>query len=288
MGAYQPLFDICVEHEYFAFRGNAGVEIEAGAPAQQLILQFRLLSRAAPGSLAVLIDAARFADLHRHVLDAGGVLRLPFYVYATDPHFAAYSLPPARTSDVLFLDSSNAAINASGRQMLHQAEFVSEMAYAPYETAKTNLPAGLSRARRQPVAIIDMVLGLDASSLCNPALETPCRSFCLRVGAGHTYWKYLLFGDLAERHTKVVDLDGELVFRRVQDAEFAGQRRAAVFLSDRAIPLRAVPAQRVQLKEQASFGEKILMKRMPNARIGTSQRELVDGEEVLVSEIFIH
>ncbi len=67
-----------------------------------------------------------------------------------------------------------------------------------------------------------------------------------------------------------------------------GNKRAQVFISNAPIPMREVHGQRFQLKENGQMGEKVLIKRLPNAVVSQINREVVDGRAVLVSEMYVN
>lgn len=287
MGAFQLLFDLRVEHEYFADGATMQTDIDAGTDTRRRMTQFGMLVQPTTSGIMVLADSARLPMLREQIEQTGEALRLSFHLHSQDPHFAAYTLPVPREGYVPVFDSRLAYSNDGTHQLLHPGACISEDAYVArdgIEPDARHKPMSL----RPSVAIVHMVLGNQIGGLCHADCAPAQRHFCLRFGAGHTYWKYLLFGDLRTRQASVVDLDNSVGFRRLDDVVFGPARSAAVYLSDRTIALRAIPPQCMQLREQASFGEKILIRRMPNARVGHCQRELVDGQAVLVSEIFIH
>jgi hypothetical protein len=288
MAAWHPLFELSVEHQFFPGGRCPDLELQPSHASGRFLHQAGLLLRRTEHGIVVLAGAERLAALRMHVHDAGNRLALAFKIYSADPHFAGYTLPAAQPGRLLFLDSAQARVDGAGRRLLHAAEYVTETALMAVDAAAIAAALDGPWSPRLPVAVVQVVLSNDAGGLCAEGLDPAARAFWLRFEAGQTYWKYYLMGTLGERPALITDLDQAVAFRRLDSVDFPGQRRAAVFLSDRAIPLRYLPSQRFQLKEQASFGEKILIKRMPNARPGLRQREVVDGQAVLVSEIFIN
>jgi hypothetical protein len=289
MRPYQLLFEISIEHLYYADGICRDLELVPDDATLRVIGHAGLVLRRTADGIALWIAPERMEQLRERVADAGNALQLGFRAYSSDPHFSEYTLPARRVGQLLLLDSRRARVDPSGRQLLHAAPFVSEHDYVAPDAKQLARMLGGARSPQLPMALVQMVLTGDAGGLCADATDPALRRFTLRFDAARTYWKYLLLGTLGSKPAYITDLDEQVTFRRLEaDADLPGRRTAAVFLSERAIAMRDIPVQRFQLKETAAFGEKVLIKRMPNARIGTGQREVVDGHAVLVSEIFIN
>jgi len=247
---------LVIEHAYHGEREWTGWRAFATAATRDFLERERLLVRQAPGALAVFAPGGQ----------ATGIVE--FAIAPGDPRFGGYTLPQAPPGQVLVADGGRAAREASGAWRLHPDACIGAESLAPADGAPARgpLPAPL-------LVRIDLA-------------RTPGR--CLvRLDAASTYWKYYLQGMLAERDVAIVDADGQVAFART-DAVLAGGRKAAVFLSDRAIALRERPGQRFQLCERAPFGDKVLMKRLPVAGAGGLTRVPGGEEAVLVSEIFVN
>ena len=65
-------------------------------------------------------------------------------------------------------------------------------------------------------------------------------------------------------------------------------REALTFRSKQRIPLRERSEYRFQLKEKGTNGGKVVIRRLPVASADQYIREMVDGKEAIVSEIFIN
>jgi hypothetical protein len=289
MRPYQLLFDISIQHIYYADGICRDLALEADDGALRDIGRAGLLLRRTVDGLALWIAPEQMEQLRERVADAGNALTLGFRAYCADPHFAEYTLPAARAGQLLWFDSRKAGLDQSGRNMLHATPFVSEQSLVTPDATQLARLLGGARAPRLPIALVQIVLTNDANGLCADGQDPALRRFGLRFDAAQAHWKYLLLGALGGKPAYITDLDEAVTFRRLdQQVALDGRHKAAVFLSERAIAMRDIPLRRFQLKEAATFGEKVLIKRMPNARVGTGQREVVDGHAVLVSEIFIN
>ena len=247
-----------------------------------------MLVRPTSGGIRVLIDTKRLPLLRERVTDNGHALCMGFQVRSTDPHFDEYTAPAARSAEVLCFDSRQAGALDAGRRMLHATPRISDQCFMPVNApGVASMLTGVGQPRL-PLALIQMVLTDASDGLCADALAPELRRFGLRFGASAVYWKYYLLGTLGTRPLFISDLDNAVTFRQLESIDFPGAGMAGVFLSQDPIALRDMPGQRFQLVERAGFGDRVVIKRMSNARVGHRQREVVDGQAVLVSEIFIN
>lgn len=274
MSAYCEWFRFDVEHAYHGGRFG-GWRALPDASTGRLLKRAGALMRQIDGGVVVLVP-----ERDRDLLPAQDDAALVFEVRVDDPLFGSYTLLQPERGQALLADSRQAVREPSGAWRLHAGELLGEEALAP------DLP-------RQPGAPRPALL-LRIAPPAPPAASVPAASkpdsaprYVVRLGAAASHWKYYLMDGLAERALSIVDLDDEVEFRRVDGAGLDG-RRAAVFVSDRALALGARSARRFQLREQAAFGDKVLVKRLPVACAGIRRKAEVDGHAVLVSEIFVN
>jgi len=268
MSAYRAWFRFDVEHAYHGGRFG-GWRALPDEPTGRVLKRAGALMRQVDGGVMVLIPEHGW-----ELLNAQDDAALMFEVRVDDPLFGAYTLLQPARGQALLADSRRAVSEPSGAWRLHAGELLGEEALVP------DLP-------RQPGAPRPaLLLRIEPPLPCMPPSGSAPR-YVVRLGAAASHWKYYLMDGLAERALSIVDLDDEVEFRRVDGAGVDG-RRAAVFVSDRALALRARSARRFQLREQAAFGDKVLMKRLPVACAGIRRKAEVDGHAVLVSEIFVN
>ena len=274
MSAYREWFRFDIEHAYHGGRFG-GWRALPDAPTGRLLKRAGALMRQVDRGVVVLVPE-RDWDLLPTQDDAV----LVFEVRVDDPLFGSYTFLQPERGQALLADSRQAVREPSGAWRLHAGELLGEEALAP------DLP-------RQPGAPRPaLLLGVEppappAPSAPDAGAPTGAPRYVVRLGAASSHWKYYLMDGLAERALSIVDLDDEVEFRRVEGAGLDG-RRAAVFVSDRALALHERSARRFQLREQAAFGDKVLVKRLPVACAGIRRKAEVDGHAVLVSEIFVN
>lgn len=278
MSAYREWFRVRIEHAYHGARGFGDWRALPGAHTVRLLQATGAVMRQVDSGFAVFAPTARLAMLPVRG-DDDLPLALLFHVLVVDPLFATYTAPQAPHGQVLVADSRHAVREPSGDWRLHAHERLDQSTLAPATTFADPPPARMPSPRRAAL-LVRIEPGV-------PAAEAPAPRYVVRFEAAASHWKYYLLDALAARSLSIVDADGEVQFSRI-DGETLDARPAAVFLSDRALALRERSARRFELREQAAFGDKVLMKRLPVACAGIRRKAEVDGHAVLVSEIFVN
>lgn len=273
MSAYREWFRFSIEHAYHA-GGLGGWRALPDAPTRRLLDRAGALLRQVAGAVVVLAPEGR-QDLLAVADDDGAPLSLLFEIWVDDPLFSAYTIPHPAPGQVLQADSRQALREPSGAWRLHPGETLGDEALAPAAPRPPGMPRPALMLSIAPPAPLDA------------AESEPAPRYVMRLAAATSYWKYYLLDALAGRALSIVDIDAEVAFTRQDGADLDG-RMAAVFMSDRALALRARSPRRFQLREQAAFGDKVLVKRLPVACAGIRRKAQVDGHEVLVSEIFVN
>lgn len=269
MSAYREWFRFTIEHAYHA-GGFDGWRALPDAPTRRLLDSAGVLLRKAGGAVVALVPVGRWDLLPAQ--DDDGLL---FEVWVDDPLFGAYTTPHPVAGEMLLADSRQAVREPSGAWRLHPGETLGEEALAPAAARPPGVPRPAMLLRIAPPVPRDGA----------PPDVAP--RYVVRLAAASSYWKYYLLDALAGRALSIVDIDAEVAFTRLDGADLDG-RKAAVFVSDRALALRARSPRRFQLREQAAFGDKVLVKRLPVACAGIRRKAQVDGHDVLVSEIFVN
>jgi hypothetical protein len=140
----------------------------------------------------------------------------------------------------------------------------------------------------KPVFILQLSITAGAHGLCSDKLDAEARRFYIRFATGQTFWKYYILGDLSKRNVYIADLDNAIQFENLGNILLPGNREAVQLQSSKAIPLHEQPGQRLQLKESTGTGDRILIKRLPNARVDQVHGEVLGSAMENVSEIYIN
>ncbi|MDV6348255.1 hypothetical protein R2083_12090 [Nitrosomonas sp. Is35] len=285
MGAYRLLANVTVEHAYFSGQSCRTLEFIPSESCAVLLRRTGLLLKASESGVAVYFDEEKIDILRLHAEDD---LVLAFKVFSKDSNFFRYTAPGAPPDDsILFFDTQRVTRNAADKQMLHPDAYAAADAWLKLTTDP--LPAILERKDYlvKPVFIVQLRITTGAEGLCSNKLDSAARKFYIRFTTNQTYWKYYILGDLSKRNVFIADLDNTLQFENLGSTLLPGNREAVQLLSSKAIPLHEQPHQRLQLKESTGMGDRILVKRLPNASVEQVHGDLMAGKIEQVSEIYI-
>jgi hypothetical protein len=281
--SFQLIWRVSFRHAFFSDGILRALRIVPVAACHAMLRRAGVLLRAEEDGIALYGDERAVERLRLHLGEAGERLDMAFQVFFTDPHFFEYTLPAWPAGHVMFLDTAAAVGDGAGPRALHAAPYVA--ADALFEREHPTLEAILGKCR--PALAPAMVFQVAVTLGLLDATEPGQRRFEVRFDAASSYWKYWLFG-AGEAQAVIVDLAGEVEFDRFAGVEIGERRHADVFLSKQAIPMRDVSTARFQLRAASPGGDKVLIKRMPNASVGKRFRDEKDGNRILVSEIFIN
>lgn len=290
-GAYLSLLRIVAEHAFFP-PASGILRLEPTTHCKVLCEKFGFLLRPAPNG----IDLFCHVESRNELLSGDWTdpdLQLEFSGYSEDANFSVYTDPVARCGeDWIFLHGGATVRQADGRFRLHQDEQVTAAVFRKSSDADVMRLLGKKFEPVKPVFFVVITFADLAKALRE--LETSANgqnapTYYLRFGARKSLWKYYFLNDIGRgMNLAIVDLDGRTRFTSQGITALPGKRDALTFVSDKAIDMVQTYPQRFQLREQGEFGERILIKRLPNASIGGVGRELVEGSAVLVSEIYIN
>ena len=286
MGAYRLLASVTVEHAYFAEKNCKMLEFVLAQSCAAKLRNAGLLVKSSQSGVAVYYDEEKIGILRLHAEDN---LTLAFKVFSKDSNFFRYTSPGAPPDDaLLFFSNQQITRDAAGKQILHPDASVT--AADRMQLSADPLPEILERKDYfvKPVFVLQLSITAGAHGLCSDKLDAEARRFYIRFATGQTYWKYYILGDLSKRNVYIADLDNAIQFENLGNILLPGNRQAVQLRSSKAIPLHEQPDQRLQLKESTSAGDRVLVKRLPNARVDQVHGEVLGGAMENVSEIYIN
>lgn len=283
--SYELLFRVSFGHAFFADGALRALRIVPAPACHDMLRRAGLLLRAQDDGIAAFGDAQARERLRLHIAEAGAPLRMAFQVFFTDPRFFEYTAPAWPQRKLLLLDTAQSVPDEAGRQLVHAPPCVPASAFIDCDHADLEPILGKRSSAWTPMPA--MLLQVVVSNELLDATGSGQRHFHVRFDAASTHLKYCLLG-AGEVQAGIVDLAGEVEFDHYADVNIADDRRAHVFLSRRAIPMREVSPARFQLRAAPAAGGQVLVRMMPNAGMGKRCRESRDGNEILVSEIVIN
>jgi len=283
--SYSQLFSIDVEHAFVGATARLPLRCVLTPQTEQWLRRSDLLMRPHRNGVAVFCEEGR----RRLLLEGLGKDDAPplaFKFFPMDPLFSRYTLPALQRQDKLLYFCSGAAVDeGSGRWRMHAGEYADDG--RQFDIGEPALARHLDRkdALSRPAFVVEID---PADQLAGQADTGAGVAYYLRFSTRRSIWKYYFVSQADEAEIAIVDLDGEVRFVAGDPEQLPGNRRALVFVSEMEIEMRQRHAQRFQLREQSGMGERVLIKRLPNADAGRVTQELVGSKATLVSEIYIN
>jgi hypothetical protein len=290
---YQPLFSIAVEHGFFAAGASGNFRLLPSPESARLLDKFGIILRHGADRVELFCPPKERAEL----VDGLGVedkMAFAFRGFANDPQFSTFTDLGVRSMDQsVYLDRSAGSEAEDGRICLHALPAVDQSCLRKNDSVEVATLLGRNFDPVKPVffaniQFCDLVKDLQRTPVSSGVAAAPL--YYLRFAARKSVWKYLFLNDVGSKEVVIVDLDGRTRFSRRGTTALPGQRTAVTFVSDDPIEMQKTYPQRFQLREQGALGERILIKRLPNASVGAVGREVFEGSAVavLVSEIYIN
>ena len=103
-----------------------------------------------------------------------------------------------------------------------------------------------------------------------------------------TYYKYYLCNDLNGEKLELIDVDKTIKFVRVKQEQLNNGKLAEVFLSTDPVKSFYKAQRHFQLMDGSSGSARIIMDYMPLPAPGKFYKDQINGNNVIVSEIFIN
>lgn len=266
MARYLPLFSVQVDHTFFQ-GGVVGrdfpIRIEATKACLAAMEKENLLIRQVSQGIEI------WCEQHEYKQETEA-FAFEFLMYSADPHVETYTAWDV-VKPICFQTNDD-----DRTQIQRQLK------------AKTIAPQdfGLSSFERQRQPILCSVQ-LHHSLQAKPGQAIAQYKIQLQSKAMH--WKYYFSGALAKKKLVIIDLDAntELGIRFSSSSNVVTENSLA-FVSEAKLPMRSIPTQRFQLREEDATG-RVLMRRLPNASIEKIGKEKgPDGQSLVVAEIYIH
>ncbi len=274
---------------YFTRGLDPGLKLIPTIHTHATVEKTGLLVRSSPNGIRVFYDHHSLETLRLFADNPDEPLQLVFKAYAEDLWFSCYTeLPAADEDSILYFDNRNSIIDESDRLKLHTAEHVSEKDLVKLNT----LPLAEVFNQRDHIVTPEFVVCIHMAPDEIRSLEQPSKNtmqkYFISFKARETFWKYYLIGNISKKKCFIVDLKNETEFEDTGQTSLPGGRNALTFRSKRKIPLQEESEFRFQLKEKGPNGGKVVIKRLPVASASQFCREIIDGKETIVSEIFIN
>ena len=98
MGAYRPLFNVSIEHAYFADLSCKSLEFVPTHASASLLNRAGLLLKPSKNGISIFYEEDKMDVLRLHAEDD---FVLAFKVFSKDPYFSSYTLPLAKNDNMI-------------------------------------------------------------------------------------------------------------------------------------------------------------------------------------------
>lgn len=248
-----------------------------------------LLTRKTVKGLSVFYDLTGAGALRLFATDPEEPLSLGFKVVSQHRAFDLYTWPtPTKSEAILHFDTKTAKPDESGRLRLHEQDYVSNKDFVLLTSPLFDeLLSPKDRLVKPTFTVTIHVAEADTRGFDEPATAHP-KQYYIRFRTREMAWKYYVLGNLTKRNAYITDVNNETEFDALGETVLSDNRTALIFRSKRPIPLREKPDYRFQLRERGPGVGKVLIQRLPVASADQFYKETIDGQDVMVSEIYVN
>ena len=289
MAFYLPIFSIEAEHTYFPAGRWVGLDFIPASFCTGFIQNLGFVVRPLENGVCVYFDQGRreaFSLLARE-----GETPPPFVFSVFSNQSLFRTITDLRIKDeasILYFDNQDAKVDAAGRLRLHRAAFVTEDGSEALDSPRIAPEIRREWPRKKRVGVVSIQLKAGTIKALASASAHACQEYYLKFQAKQTFWKYYLLGRFKEMAATIHDLDNETEFEDTGPVVMPNRQIAQTFRSRQRLFLRQRSGYRFQLNEKTANGRRALIKRLPVASAGQFTRERVNGQDAIVSEIFIN
>ncbi|WP_447985966.1 hypothetical protein [Nitrospira sp. Nam74] len=289
MGSYRPLFSVAVEHQFFSDAVPLGLKFVPTPKTVTMLQCTGMLLKNTTKGISCFYDEANAETLGRDAAGQDEAWTIGFKVFSSDSAFANYTeLFRHREDAILYFDNRNGTDDVTGMVRLHHEEYVAEENLQ--SVTSPSLEELLTKKDRlvRPLCLVNLWMTERERGVLASLAHTPAGVYVIKFKARQTFWKYYVLGKLSRRRLSIVDLDNKIEFEYAGNTSLSDDRTAITFRSHEAISLSARSDYRIQLKEAGPSGAKVLIPRLPVPNASRLHKETLDGQEILVSELYIN
>jgi hypothetical protein len=287
MASFRQLCSISVTHSYFADGRCRDLEFVPTHDTAYLVEKAGLLVKNNYDGVCVFCESSSIDTLRQRTADPDEPSALVFKVFPRDPGFAYYTEPGIFNEEAMLYFGNRAGETGGGLSgRLHQGEYVSGLDFEKLDSPLFSGVFGKRDRLVRPAFIVSIDLTPAVGVLSDAS--SPPGDYVVAFKARETFWRYYLLGEMKKRTAFIIDRHNGYTFEYVGEASLPDSRTALPFLSNEPIPLQENSDCFFQLKEKGVGGGKILIRRLPVATPHQFSKEVINGQETAVSDIFIN
>lgn len=285
MATWSVLFAVSVEHDYFENRRCSCLRFVPTESTIRLMNNSGLLLRPTEDGIQILYENEKKDVLRSFAEDN---LSLVFKVYAEDENYRSYSRPLADPGQGGLLYFDNTKASDDGSLNCEQYVSLSDMRAMDFD-AFADVLDGRDKLL-PPLFVMKITTDAGADAPLQQWLQPGLSKYHINFAVNEVFWKYYLFGRMADDNTYIHDPDGMVEFESLGKVLFSGQKDSYAFRSKQKIPRSERYAYRFQLMQRSAGGDrdKLIMNHLPVAGVGQFGKETIGEQSVVVSEIYIN
>lgn len=278
MAQYLSLLRVGIKHEFFGDHSCRDLWFQETADTTKLFSSYRLLMKPLSSGFELLADAdwgfVPDEDLHLHILG-----------YTRDNKFSLYTrqakklgLPPCYS--IASSSDENITADYTGIEL---RKIPVKKYLATTESKKCATPG----PPQKPALCVDIAIKANTLGAFDLIKRQNAPQVQIQLSTRAFYWKYYIFGELANMEIDIHDLYSPSP-QRFDRCDDNLPDQCQVFISQQPIAMNETPLERFQLRKKSPSG-RVLIKRLPNAGLKwiAKSRNLA-GQQILVAEIYVN
>uniref|UniRef100_UPI0040566059 hypothetical protein n=1 Tax=Candidatus Electronema sp. TaxID=2698783 RepID=UPI0040566059 len=267
--AWQPLFSVTVEHDFFSSPHKLCLFFSPDQKTEKLLRNANLLLRVSQNSIVVCFNSNDLDILESFRTSDENGLEFTFDVSTADSQFTCYTDLTQNNITPLYRNihiAEEEVLASQGKIPLKETGAVSDK----------NIFIG------GKLAIFRIIVSSEKKDIVQ------CKQYFIRFKSRETYWKYFFLGKVVGKEIEIIDLHGKVQFHCAGKQWLLPDVPATVFYADKRIPLRDWPEQHLQLRQKGSSGNKVLIKHLQNASTENLSKEMINGKEEYISAVYVN
>ncbi len=289
MANYVSLFTVTTEHGFYEDGVAPGLNFIPTESTARVIGNGGLLVKPVVGGITVMFDTKDTESLQLYIEDKDEPLNLVFKVTTEDAGFKSRTDASLEADDsMLLFDSGGREDAVDGWIKLHDSKYVSMIDLTRLDSNQLTDVLSHREKRLPPLFVVNIRVSEKDLQNVDGDNDVAPKHYVIRFKEREVFWKYYLLGRVARENVYLSDLDSDAEFV-FSGREIVGDRREAMtFRTTKKLSLKASPKYRFQLREKDNGGDKVIIKRLPMAEVTRLGRDVIDGSNEVVSEIYIN
>ncbi len=288
MERYQHFLDLNVNHSYFTDQRCKHLKFVPTENCAKVMNNAGLIHRSGQSGYSILADQNKLDVLMMFADDTDTPFELHFKAYNTDVNFINYTQPTIDYEKGIFYFRHVFSEQSQTRDIkIHQKEWVNESDIAPNNFLKERALLNSTDKLKPPCFVVSILITPQAiKDFSGTKYASP--RFQIKFQAQANIWKYYLMSPESNSDVCIVDLDDKISFESMGVETIDSNKQAIIFQTKTVLNLLEKSNYHFQLKTKGENFNKVLINRLPVARVNQNYQAVIDGKMVSLSEIYIN